>query len=381
MLHEKRSMPASAVATELRRRISSGEYRDGEWLPTERELSEALGVHRRSVRAAIGELAAEGLVTVKPRCRPIVCEGASAILGRGRRPFVPVTPPTSSKLVALLMSSFRFKEGPTAQELIFWGMNRALGEAGFHGVFLNIGDRLSSHHQIGEREADHLRYAIDNGFAGMVFYPNAYNRNRNLIQDVARQMPLVLIDRMASGIEADFVGIDNFRAAFDATRYLMGEGHRHIAYITGGEAIEPVGERLAGYRGALSDGMPESIVTGTPPDRPWPAFEALFRLPVAERPTAVLCVNDVEAMYAARRLDRLGLSVPADVSLMGFDNVVDRVGAVGLTTVEQPFEQIGEAAGQLLLQRLRKPSTPFSFVRIPTRLVLRESVLPPSPLR
>src|SRR3569833_1456961 len=109
MLHDRRSMPASAVANEQRRRLASGEYRDGEWLPTERELSEALGVHRRSIRAAIGELAAEGLIVLKARCRPVVREGASTASARTRRTY-PTAANNSSKLVALLMSSFRFKE-------------------------------------------------------------------------------------------------------------------------------------------------------------------------------------------------------------------------------------------------------------------------------
>jgi DNA-binding LacI/PurR family transcriptional regulator len=377
MLHEKRSMPSSAVASELRRRIASGEYRDGEWLPTERELSDSLGVHRRSVRAAIEELATDGLIVVKPRCRPVVREGASTASAKSRKSY-PSTAGNTSRLVALLMSSFRFKEGPTAQELIFWGMNRALGEAGYHSVFLNITEGNPSFEQIGDREAQHLQYALDNGFAGIVFYPNAYDRNRQLLIDVAQHMPVVMIDRAATGVEADFVGIDNHRAMYEATRFMIDAGHRHILYVTGSEAIGPVVERLNGHRKALEPDMPETIIIGTGLDRPWPAFEALFRLPVGDRPTAVLCVNDVEASFVATRLTALGFDIPGDVSVIGFDNVVDLLpGGVGLTTVDQPYEQIGESAAQTLLLRLRDPSSPLTTVRIPARLVVRDSVRSP----
>jgi len=377
MLQDKRSMPSSAVASELRRRIASGEYRDGEWLPTERELSDSLGVHRRSIRAAIEELAAEGLILIKPRCRPVVREGASTVSAKSRKSY-PSPAGSTSRLVALLMSSFRFKEGPTAQELIFWGMNRALGEAGYHSVFLNITEGNPTFDQIGDREAQHLQYALDNGFAGVVFYPNAYDRNRQLLIEVGQHMPVVMIDRAATGVEADFVGIDNYGAMYAATRFMIDAGHRHIVYVTGKEAIATVGERLNGYLQALEPGMPETVITGTGLDRPWPSFEALFQLPVAARPTAVLCVNDVEASFAAKRLAGLGLNVPDDVSLIGFDNVVDLLpGGVGLTTVEQPFEQIGESAAQTLLQRLRNPSAPLVSVRIPAQLVVRDSVRGP----
>src|SRR5438270_131865 len=81
-------------------------------------------------------------------------------------------------------------------------------------------------------EAARLQYAIDHEFGGMIFYAYAYRQNRELIREVAKRMPLVLIDRMLTGIDVDFVGIDNRQAMFEATRHVIELGHTRLAYVT-----------------------------------------------------------------------------------------------------------------------------------------------------
>jgi len=287
----------------------------------------------------------------------------------------------SSRLVALIM----WHGGPgddagTAQQRIFWGMNQALGQAGYHGVFLDLGEEVGDEEQNAEREAMHLRYALDHGFGGILFYAYANNSNRELIQEVSRRMPLVLIDRMVPGVESDFVGSENRQSMFDATTHLIKLGHKRIAYVTKGDSINTVQERLLGYLTAVradsSTSESEMVITAPAPDSTsWPVFDAVFRLPANERPTAVLCVNDDEAVRVARHLLELGLQVPEDVSLIGFDNIVRTLpSGVAFTTVGQPFEDIGKAATKLFLRRMTDPSALPIHIELPTAMIGRDSV-------
>lgn len=384
------------LLTGIRQAILSGKYPAGSWLPTERELAGEFAVSRRAVQRAVDILAQEGLVVCRPRFRPVVATAPN-------KPFalsLPGAPPASpaagfnSRLVALVMwHGDPEEQGVTAQQRIFWGLNRRLAQDGLHGVFLDLGGgpkgerdlRQTTEEENAEREAAHLRYALEQGFAGVVFYPYAYRRNRELIQEVARRLPLVLLDRTVPGVQADYVGVDNLRAQYEATRHVLALGHRRVLFVTTAEPINTVQDRVEGYRRAMADApggpLPESVLTAlshwTIPD--WPVFESIFRLPAEQRPTAIMCVNDHTAMNVCRRLLALGLRVPEDVALCGFDdNCAQLPSGVGLTTVAQPFEQIGGAAAEAFLARLSEPhggaaGAPPRHVELAARLVVRDS--------
>lgn len=368
-----------AVANVLRERIRSGHYQTGEWLPTERVLTEDLRVHRRVVRTAIDHLVQEGLISRRPHCRPVIAEPI--------RPSIKTPQGTSagtqllpSRLVALIMwHGGSVEQGGTAQQRIFWGINQALGQAGYHTVFLDLGEEIGSDKENAAREAAHLRYALDQGLGGVIFYAYAYQHNRELIQEVSQRIPLCLIDRVLPGVEADFVGIDNFQGMFDATTHLIQQGHRRIAYITKGEPINPVQDRLQGYLKALYTAFGEDtdeLVLTAPSftDKSWSLFDIVFRQPEGERPTAVLAFNDYEAVRAAERLERLNLRVPQDVALAGFDSIVQTLpNGVGLTSVAQPFEDLGRTAANAFLRRVESPSSLPSYIELPAKLTIRES--------
>lgn len=401
------------LLTGIRQAILSGQYPAGTWLPTERELSEEFGVSRRAVQRAIDILAEEGLLVCRPRFRPVVATlsgkpfslpatAPSAPLPAPPTPKHPAQPPAfpadgaGSRLVALVMwHGDPEEQGATAQQRIFWGMNRRLAQEGFHGVFLDLGGRAdagagaeqdlrhSSEAENGRREAAYLDYVLEHGFAGVVFYAYAYRRNRELIQEVARRMPLVLIDRMIPGVQADYVGIDNFRAQYEATQHVLSLGHQRVLFVSTAEPLNTVQDRVEGYRQAMADTpggpLPDSVLTAlsrwTIPE--WPVFEGMFRLPPGQRPTAVLCVNDHTAMNVCRRLLALGVRVPEEVAVAGFDdNCAVLPNGVGLTTVAQPFEQIGSAAAEAFLARHAEGNAGGAsprHVELPARLVVRAS--------
>ena len=375
--------PASArVAATLAGRIQSGQYGPDTPLPTERVLAADLGVHRRSVRAAIEQLVQEGLVSHQPNCRPTVQRprrGTQAVSSAG-------TPRIStSNLIALIMwhGGGPLEHAGTSQQRIFWGMNETLTKASCHAVFLDIGDVLRPEEEIAAQEAEHLRYIQDQGFGGAVFYPYAYRHNCALVEEVSQSVPLVLLDRKIAGVETDFVGVENHGSLAQITQHLAGLGHRRIAYLTGYEPIQPVQDRVMGYLDAVRGGNnPElrEMVLTMPPQRDaraWTVVDAVFRLPEGQRPTAAACYTDYLAVDLAERLEHLGLSIPEDVSLTGFDGIVPTLpNGLGLTTAAQPYEEMGLAAAELLLRRRENAHLPPKSAEMLAPLVVRASSVP-----
>jgi DNA-binding LacI/PurR family transcriptional regulator len=193
--------------------------------------------------------------------------------------------------------------------------------------------------------------------------------------------PIVLINNQHPGEFGFNVTIDNQHGARQAGDHLVALGHRRIAYIGDRCGFQSDTERFAGYRQALEaagiafdaalvahgDGGPESGEA---------AMAQLLELP--ELPTAVFCYNDMEAFGALRAARARGLRVPADISLVGFDDLylasyVDPP----LTTVRQPKQEMGRQAVETLFELLagRKPS---SVVK-PCELIVRASTAPPRP--
>lgn len=176
--------------------------------------------------------------------------------------------------------------------------------------------------------------------------------------------------------QVPYVGIDNEKAAFDAVSHLVARGRRRIALINSDERYLYARLRRKGYEAALAaaglEPLPLSPTLGL-------AFEdgraCVVELLGSEvRPDAIFAVSDTLAIGAMRGLRDAGLSVPRDVSVVGFDNIpISMMVEPQLTTVEQPMKQLGETAARLLLKHLREPETEAGGVLLDHRLVVRGS--------
>lgn len=379
--------PGAATAPErvmdvLYDRIKSGVYPAGELLPSERALATDLGAHRRSIRIAIDQLVEAGLVTRRPHCRPSVASSEES----GDQGIVSESSPgiASSQFIALIMwTDSSSLKTDTGQQRIVWGMNQALLNYGYHSVFLNLG-KLGAEAENAENEAKILAYIRDQGFGGALFYPYAYNQNHDLVREVNRKAPLVLLDRNLIGPDMDYVGVQNLEAMKMVTNHLISQGHRRIAYLTQDEYIHPVLDRAQGYSDAMwGIGAAErtEIILTIPrhgDERDWVVVDAVFALPAEQRPTAAVCLTDDLAVRLYERLDRLGLTVPGDVAITGFDNLIPALpNGVGLTTTAQPYEAIGERAVEILIRRINDGSASPVSEELPIELIVRESSLSP----
>jgi LacI family repressor for deo operon, udp, cdd, tsx, nupC, and nupG len=192
--------------------------------------------------------------------------------------------------------------------------------------------------------------------------------------------PLVTVLERLPGAAVPVVNTDHLAGAREAVRHLIDLGHRRIAHIAGLRRVPSTIRRLEGYRAALaSAGLPapaELIETGDfTVSSGAAAMTRLAALP--QPPTAVFCGNDEMAYGAIRALVKLGLAVPKDVSIVGFDdqNLAEFYNPP-LTTVNVPRHELGRHAAQELIDQLTGREVPRE-VLLPTRLVVRESTAPP----
>ena len=193
-------------------------------------------------------------------------------------------------------------------------------------------------------------------------------------------VPIVLINNQHPGQFVHSVMIDNLPASRDATNHLISLGHRRIAYVGDRYGHQSDTERFAGYREALEQAalpfLPELVVHGDgKPGGGAPAMNKLLCLP--NPPTAVFCYNDMTALGVLHSIHMHGLRVPADISLIGFDDLFfASYTQPQLTTVRQPMRQMGRMAMENLLKLMSgQPSA--EAIKVPAELIIRESTAAP----
>lgn len=195
----------------------------------------------------------------------------------------------------------------------------------------------------------------------------------------AREVPMVYVDRIQPEVPSSSVLIDDFKAAEEATSYLIKTGCTRIAHFTGPMWTSVCVDRKAGFLEAMQKhglSVPEEWIVETGFEST-PATEAMMQLWRGQRkPDALLAVNDRVAVGAAIALRELGVAIPEQMSLIGFsDNPVSAMISPSITTVRQPAYEMGEMAANLLLQQIEATQPQASLQRhtLDTRLILRES--------
>lgn len=191
--------------------------------------------------------------------------------------------------------------------------------------------------------------------------------------------PIVLVDRFIDQIGVPYVTSNNLQGGYDGAMHLIEHGHRHIGFIQGIPDSTPNSERLLGFRKALKDSgidFDESLVQGSKFDADDGYQSAQILLGRDDRPTALFSCSTIAALGAMRACAEMGLRVPDDVSIIGFDEFpYASLLATPLTTIAQPTGALGENAGRILLDWMAtgKPPEVTSLV-LDTELHVRASV-------
>ena len=210
------------------------------------------------------------------------------------------------------------------------------------------------------------------GLAGLILAPTRALGPKAL---AGFQVPVVLVDRALAGGRRDAVVLDNIGATGQLVDHLVATGRRRIAGLFGATSATGL-ERRDGFRARMQDhGLHPIVATAAP--SPEAGRKALADLIAAERPDALVLSNGLFVGAALRLCRDLGISVPRDLAIAGFDDepwtsLVDP----GITVIRQPVDAFGREAMVMLQSRIARPDQPFRTVVLSGELIARGSTAP-----
>jgi LacI family transcriptional regulator len=197
------------------------------------------------------------------------------------------------------------------------------------------------------------------------------------VVDVDDGTPLVAVDPHTGPSNLPSVHSDNLAGAITATRHLLELGHRRIGFLAGRPDLESARQREQGYCRALSDaGLPvdTNLIRVGDYDLEMSQEPARQLLTLDDRPTAIFAANDLSAMQTMHVARTLGLAIPRDVSVVGFDNIPESaLIEPPLTTIDQSIQEMGRRAVELLIAVVEGETGLTQQVTLPTRLIVRQS--------
>jgi LacI family transcriptional regulator len=234
-----------------------------------------------------------------------------------------------------------------------------------------------------EKERRRVEALIARRIDGLIVVP-ATDESMILLTDregAPRLPPTVLVDRGARAPGFDTVRADCEAAGYAAARHLIGLGHRDIAILTPAKRVRNIEERIDGCRRALVEagfaGCERVVYGGQEVEALRRAIEP--ELERVDRPTAIFALTNVCALAAIKAARGLGLNIPADVSILSFDDF-DWMAALRpyLTTIAQPVEEFASASWGLLMKRLAgEGPSEVERIEFPCAFKVRESTAPP----
>jgi LacI family transcriptional regulator len=207
-----------------------------------------------------------------------------------------------------------------------------------------------------EKQRKYLRVLVERRIDGLII---ASAGDEATLAEALRliDLPVVIVDREVSGVEADLVQIDHGVGAYMAVRHLLDLGHRRIACISGLEGMAVGQARVAGFRRALLEaGVSPDDCPIVQSDYTSPGgYHAAVGLLEGYRPTAIFATNDMMGLGVLRAAAERGIAVPRELSVVGFDDIeLCRFFYPALTTVGQSIVMLGERAAQTLIERVTK---------------------------
>lgn len=232
-------------------------------------------------------------------------------------------------------------------------------------------------------EQEAIRTALQRDVDGIIFAAD-YFRERQ-VPEVPQGVPFVFLDCVSSGKAPSVTEViaDEVQGAYDATKHLIAAGHSRIGYI-GIDEEKYIARHLReeGYRKAMREHFGEddaAFVINAKDPSPFAGEQIASDIlggSTQERPTALFCFSDRTAFGVTRAAQGLGLSIPKDLSIVGFDNVqyTSEFFEPRLTTVELPHPHMSAEAVRQLIQRIDNGQSEPSRIKVPCPLISRESV-------
>lgn len=350
------------LANQLRGDISASLLSPGQQIPTEEQLSERFAVSRNTVRQALKLLESEGYLVSVQGSGTFVSQKPPARARRGLT--------ASEKRVAVVMNNF----GSYIFPQVLMGVSDYLFEHGYSLVLRIAGNQIAKEERI-------LREVVESDVAGLIIEPARASWPRphiELYRQIEQCIPCVLTHSVLPGFSFSSVGVSDVEGVARLVDHLVENGHSRIAGICKSDEQTGV-NRFAGYMEGLKRNgiaLDERRVLWYVDDE----LDDLFSDANAPRVfkaladcTAVVCFNDQLVGHFYPFLERHNIRVPGDMSIVGFDDSMERRDLKPLTTVKHPKEALGKAAAKALLALIDNPAAEVSMI-FPPRLVFGETV-------
>lgn len=345
------------IAETLRSQILSGAFQVGDTIPPELQLQEDYGVSRHTIRQAIAELVNEGYLRKE--------KGSGTYVSNQYQQ--KVTKKKTIGVITTYLSDYIFPS-------IIRGIEKVLSDNDYSLL-------LTSTNNNTDQERRCLETMLSHGVDGLIVEPTKSNQyNPNLAYYLAlkeRGIPYVMINAAYEELDAPFVCIDDVRAGFLATDFLLQEGHAEIGLITKLDDLQGK-NRMKGFIKAFKEKNlafnPETIFRYTTETK-WQMLDKV-RAYLASPHTldALVCYNDEIAVEIIKIAAELGIKIPAELSLVGQDDsFLSTAAEVKLTSVTHPKEALGEAAAEWIIQAVASPKERLDNILFEPELIVRSS--------
>lgn len=356
-------------------RIHNNDFSYDTALCTEKQLSEQYHVSRITAKRAITDLEQKGILYRKRGVGSFVAKNAFGSPSRSS------THAADSKMISFLLP-FDITKGN-----LFHTIEVANGTLSSNGYLMSIyiSDVSSA------REKANIKLLLSQNLSGLVYYPVRDRIYLNLLNEFVYQgIPVVVIDKSTDCPYIHNVVSDNFEGGRLLTELLLNKGHQNIGFFTASPLDETssVRNRFAGYlRQMQLHGIrpnpnhfvyfPYHAAEEEALTESGSSFQEAIRKMYHMGITAIIAENDCVAQLIHMACCNMGIRIPEDISLCGFDNT-DAIQELGITSIRQDFHAIGEHVSRILLESISDPSAaPVQKVTVPVQLIVRDSVGPP----
>ncbi|MDB4868747.1 MAG: GntR family transcriptional regulator [Cohnella sp.] len=340
--------------------IQSGRYKPNDQLPTEHEIADLSGMSRQTVRQSLGSLVQEGWLNRK--------RGSGTYVSG--RPDRKASDAPSIGVITTYISDYIFPQ-------IVQGTESVLRAGGYHMI-------VSSTDNDKAKERENLVMLRTSAVQGLIIEPTkSALGNPNLDCYLAFdyfQIPYIMLNERYAELDCPCVKVDDERGGYLAAKHLIELGHRQIAGFFKTDDLQGT-QRLRGFLRAHHDlkipVLPESVVHYTTENKRTKPYEQAQEMlsDAPSRPTGFVCYNDELAVLLLEAARQMGLRVPDDLSVVGFDDsFLATATEIKLTTVTHPKAELGARAAEMLIHMVEgKVSGKIRDVVFQPELIVRDS--------
>lgn len=242
---------------------------------------------------------------------------------------------------------------------------------------------LCNTNDLHERDLEYINVLSSKGVDGIVYCmsrdssPEKFQESYRLLHSL--NLPVVMLDRFYEIPGVSVIKVDHVKGGYLAASHLLELGHRRIACITGPQHLQDSQDRLRGYQKALEAwNIPYDNTLVTEGNYDTPSGASGIEKMMGRNFTAVFAFNDLMAYGVYQGLKRHGLSIPDDVSVVGYDDIfASEILEVPLTTIRQPTHSAGAGAASKLIAMIENQTSPGSVQTFLPELTVRKSTCPP----